>query len=124
MAASADAAPNQTLYVSNVYDKLKKEGEHITASPAPRLSFWLGATPTLISLWCAETQRCLYALFGQFGKIVDVVCMRTQDLRGQAWVAFADITAATNALRSLQDFPFFDKPLVRCAATRDPCTNL
>lgn len=26
---------------------------------------------------------------------------------------FADIAGATNALRSMQDFPFFDKPMVR-----------
>lgn len=39
--------------------------------------------------------------------------MKTERLRGQAWIAFADITAATNALRAMQDFPFYDKPLVR-----------
>ena len=52
-------------------------------------------------------------MFSQFGKILDVVCLKTYRLRGQAWVVFADISGATNALRSLQDFPFFDKPLVR-----------
>jgi hypothetical protein len=31
----------------------------------------------------------------------------------QAWIVFADIAAATTALRSMQDFPFFDRPLVR-----------
>jgi hypothetical protein len=30
----------------------------------------------------------------------------------QAWVVFADIGAATNALRGMQNFPFFDKPMV------------
>ena len=38
--------------------------------------------------------------------------MSTANLRGQAWVAFADIGAATNALRSMQEFPFFDRPMV------------
>lgn len=61
----------------------------------------------------AEMKKCLYALFGQFGRIIDVVCMKTENLRGQAWVVFADITSATNALRSMQDFPFFNKPMVR-----------
>ena len=54
----------------------------------------------------------MYGLFGQFGKIIDVVCMKTEKLRGQAWVVFADVTAATNAMRAMQDFPFFGKPMV------------
>lgn len=59
-----------------------------------------------------ETKKLLYGLFGQFGKILDVVCLKTPRLRGQAWVVFADVTAATNALRSMQGFPFYDKPIV------------
>lgn len=53
-------------------------------------------------------------MFSQFGKVLDVVCMTTFRLRGQAWIVFADITAATNALNSMQGFPFFGKPMVRC----------
>lgn len=33
-------------------------------------------------------------------------------MRGQAFVAFKDINSATNALRSMQGFPFYDKPMV------------
>lgn len=50
-------------------------------------------------------------MFSQFGKIVDVVVMKTLRLRGQAWIVFADVGGATNALRSMQGFPFFDKPM-------------
>jgi hypothetical protein len=80
-----DIAPNQTLFVSNLQINIRKH----------------------------ELKKILYALFGQFGKIVDVVAMRSDKLRGQAWIVFADIAAATTALRSMQDFPFFDRPLVR-----------
>jgi U2 small nuclear ribonucleoprotein B'' len=59
-----------------------------------------------------EFKRCLYALFGQFGKVIDVVCMKTPNLRGQAWIVFADIESATNALRATQEFPFFGKNMV------------
>ncbi len=59
----------------------------------------------------AEKRKCLYALFGQFGQVIDVVCMGTERLRGQAWVAFADLAAAAAALRALQGFPFFGRPL-------------
>jgi U2 small nuclear ribonucleoprotein B'' len=61
----------------------------------------------------AELKKCLYAMFSQFGKIVDVVCLKTYRLRGQAWIVFADVAAATNALRTMQGFVFFDKPMVR-----------
>ncbi|KDD74169.1 hypothetical protein H632_c1514p1 [Helicosporidium sp. ATCC 50920] len=78
-----DIPPNHTIYLRNVYDKLKKD----------------------------ETQRLLYALFGQFGRILDVVVMSGVRLRGQAWIAFSDVGAATNALRAMQNFPFYGKPL-------------
>lgn len=60
----------------------------------------------------AELKKCLYTIFSQFGKIIDVVALKTYRLRGQAWVVFAEISGATNALRSMQGFPFFDKPMV------------
>lgn len=78
-----DIPPNQTLYVNNLPEKIKKH----------------------------ELKQLLYALFGQFGKIVDVVTMRTDKLRGQAWVVFADIASSTSALRGMQGFPFYEKPI-------------
>lgn len=62
--------------------------------------------------WYAELKKILYALFGQCGKVIDVVVMKTEKLRGQAWIVFADITSATNALRMLNEFPLYGKPLV------------
>jgi RNA recognition motif-containing protein len=60
----------------------------------------------------AELKKSLYAVFSQFGKIVDIVACKTLKLRGQAWVVFEDVTSATNALRQMQDFPFYDKSMV------------
>eukprot|EP00850_Spirogloea_muscicola_P023097 SM000328S12467 [mRNA] locus=s328:80075:81541:- [translate_table: standard] len=59
----------------------------------------------------AELKKSLYAVFSQFGKILDIVALKTLKLRGQAWVVFDDITSATNALRQMQGFPFYDKPM-------------
>jgi RNA recognition motif-containing protein len=59
-----------------------------------------------------ELRKALYAMFSQFGKIIDVVCLKTLRMRGQAWVVFADVGAATNAKNTMQNFPFFDKPIV------------
>lgn len=54
----------------------------------------------------------MYAMFSQFGKIIDVVALKTLRLRGQAWIVFTDVSSATNALRTMQGFPFFEKPIV------------
>lgn len=78
-----DIPPNQTIYVNNLHEKLNKQ----------------------------ELKKCLHAMFSQFGKILDVVALKTYRLRGQAWVVFADAAAATSALRQMQGFPFFDKPI-------------
>ena len=66
-------------------------------------------------------KKCLYAVFSQFGKIMDIVVMKGHRLRGQAWVVFADISSATAALRAMQGFPFFDKPMVRSCLTTAMC---
>jgi len=63
-------------------------------------------------VFCAELKRSLYALCSQYGRILDVVALKTQKLRGQAWVVFSEITAATNAFRGLQDFDFYGKKMV------------
>lgn len=60
-----------------------------------------------------ETRKLLYALFGQFGRVIDVVHVRREELRGRAWIVYEDVTGAANALRNLQDFPFYGTPLVR-----------
>lgn len=61
----------------------------------------------------AELKQCLFEMFSQFGRVLDVVCLKTLRLRGQAWVVFTDAASATNALRTMQGFPFFEKPMVR-----------
>ncbi|KAG6751380.1 hypothetical protein POTOM_045914 [Populus tomentosa] len=82
---TGDIPPNQTIYVKNLNEKVKKE----------------------------ELKRSLYCLFSQYGRILDVVALKTAKLRGQAWVVFSEVTAASNAVRQMQGFPFYDKPMVR-----------
>ena len=38
--------------------------------------------------------------------------MSSQRLRGQAWVVFDEISSATAAIRAMQGFDFFNKPMV------------
>uniref|UniRef100_G3Q7Z9 Small nuclear ribonucleoprotein polypeptide B2 n=1 Tax=Gasterosteus aculeatus aculeatus TaxID=481459 RepID=G3Q7Z9_GASAC len=78
-----DIRPNHTIYINNINDKIKKD----------------------------EMKRSLYALFSQFGQIIDIVAMKTTKMRGQAFVVFKELAASTNALRQLQGFPFYNKPM-------------
>lgn len=61
---------------------------------------------------CTELKRSLYALFSQFGHVVDIVALKTMKMRGQAFVIFKELGSSTNALRQLQGFPFYGKPMV------------
>ena len=64
-------------------------------------------------LYFSELKKSLYAIFSQFGQILDIVALKTLKMRGQAFVIFKEINSAANALRSMQGFPFYDKPMVR-----------
>ena len=76
--------PNATLYVKNIDWKVKK--------------------PLL--------KRALYALFSRHGKVLEVIVLRRDGLRGQAWVIMEDVQAATAALQAENGFTFFEKDLV------------
>ncbi|GAB2234109.1 hypothetical protein Droror1_Dr00003346 [Drosera rotundifolia] len=91
---SGDIPPNQTIYIRNLNEKVKKE----------------------------ELKRSLYCLFSQYGRILDVVALKTPKLRGQAWVAFSEVPAASSAVRQMQNFPFYDKPMrIQYAKTKSDC---
>lgn len=76
--------PNQTLYLKNIDWKVKK--------------------PLL--------KRALYSLFTRHGKVLEVIVLRRDGLRGQAWVVFEDVQAATAALQAENGFTLFGKDLV------------
>jgi len=70
-----------------------------------------------------ELRRQLYCLFGSYGKVIDVVATRIDGMRGQAFVVFRDLQSATSALRALDGFEFYEKPLVLdYARTRSKAT--
>eukprot|EP00992_Anisonema_acinus_P005958 TRINITY_DN19552_c0_g1_i1.p1 TRINITY_DN19552_c0_g1~~TRINITY_DN19552_c0_g1_i1.p1 ORF type:complete len:248 (+),score=92.97 TRINITY_DN19552_c0_g1_i1:53-796(+) len=75
--------PQQALYINNLNDKIQKE----------------------------ELRRSLYLLFSQYGPVMDIVATKVWRMRGQAFIVFKDVNAATTALRQLQGLFFFDKPM-------------
>jgi len=84
MDVTAVGVPNETIYCTNLTDKVPKE----------------------------DLKRSLYMLFLTYGPILDVVALKTMKMRGQAHITFRDRAAATQALRALQGFEFFGKPMV------------
>jgi len=83
IAIAMDTRPNHSIYINNLNEKIKKD----------------------------DLKKSLYAIFSQFGQILDIVALKTLKMRGQAFVIFKEISSATNALRSMQGFPFYDKPM-------------
>lgn len=83
MKDAAEPGPNQTIYVNNINEKIKKD----------------------------DLKKAMYCMFSQFGPILDVVASKTVTMRGQAFIVFGDVTHAATALRSMQGFPFYDKQL-------------
>lgn len=79
----SDLPPNQTLYVNNLNDKINNE----------------------------TLKKSLREVFAAFGGIMDIIAMKSLKRRGQAWIIFKEISSATNALKSLQGFPFYNKPM-------------
>lgn len=78
-----EARPNHTIYINNLNEKIKKD----------------------------DLKKSLYAIFSQFGQILDIIARKTLKTKGQAFVIFKDVNSATNAMRSMQGFPFYDKPM-------------
>lgn len=76
--------PNQTIYINNLNDKIKK----------------------------FQLRKSLYYAFSAFGYIFDIVTLKTEKLRGQAWIVFDSIETATNAVKSMNGFMFFGKEMV------------
>ena len=81
--AIAEIPQNMTIYINNLNEKIKLD----------------------------ELKKSLHAVFSQFGKILEVLAFKTLKHKGQAWVVFEDVNSASNALRQMQGFPFYDKPM-------------
>merc|ERR1712070_1206971 len=79
--ATMDIPPNHTIYIQNLNDKVKRK----------------------------DLVKGLYAAFSQFGQILDIMAQTSYKMRGQAFIVFQEISSATNALRQMQNFPFYDK---------------
>ena len=78
-------AKHLRLYLTNLPDKLQKQ----------------------------DLKRELYMLFSTYGTVLDIVAQKTMKMRGQAHIVFKDVQTAAQAMRQLEGFVFFGKPMVR-----------
>ena len=113
--AGTEVPQNMTIYVNNLNEKIKIEGTvpsfvFCTLSFS-RLRYFFHFNFNYYFL-NAELKKSLRAVFSQFGKILEVLAFKTLKHKGQAWVVFEDVNSASNALRQMQGFPFYDKPMV------------
>ncbi|KAJ2776445.1 hypothetical protein H4R18_005665 [Coemansia javaensis] len=79
----ASIPPNQTLYIRNLNDKIHKD----------------------------TLKHTLYGLCVAYGRVLDIVALKTIKMRGQAFVVFDDITAAAAALRQLNGRQILGRPM-------------
>ena len=104
-----DLPPSHTLYCNNLNDKVKVEGEQTTTTTTR------STNQCAHDLWNTndntDLKTELYLLMTQYGPVLDVVAQKTPKKRGQAFVVFRDIAAATAAMRALQGKSFLSKPM-------------
>ncbi|EJD01171.1 RNA-binding domain-containing protein [Fomitiporia mediterranea MF3/22] len=80
---SGAIAPNPTLYVNNLNDKINKD----------------------------ELKKQLFSFFTTYGRVIDIIAIKSARMKGQAFVVFADLPEATTAMRACEGMIFYDKPL-------------
>jgi len=85
--------------------------------PPPEMN---GTEPTTLTLYVNNLNdkintdilsKGLREIFSAFGEIQDLVCMKSLRRRGQAWVVFKELPSSGAALKALQGFPFYNKPI-------------
>ncbi|KAJ2007482.1 U2 small nuclear ribonucleoprotein B'' [Coemansia sp. RSA 2673] len=79
----ASIPPNQTIYFRNLNDKIQKD----------------------------ILKQTLYSLCIAYGRILDIVALKTAKMRGQAFIVFGDIAGSTAALRQLNGRHLFGRPM-------------
>ncbi|TPX30279.1 hypothetical protein SeMB42_g07937 [Synchytrium endobioticum] len=75
--------PNHTLYVHNLNEKINLEA----------------------------LKKSLRVLFQDYGQVLDIVVGKSIVRRGQAFIVFREVESATKALKEVQGFPLYGKPM-------------
>lgn len=91
------AAPIATVYARNLEERVKAE----------------------------PLKEALFAVFSEYGNIIDVVAKKNLKAKGQAFIVFDNPESAARAVEEVQGFELYDKPMVLAIAkTRSDATVL
>lgn len=93
--------PNHTVYINNLNEKVRKDGMYW---------FLLGHYGCITFL--LELKRNLYALFCQYGPILELICVKALKMKGQAFIVYHHLKSAELAIQHLDGVNFYDKPMV------------
>ncbi|KAI4235680.1 MAG: hypothetical protein LQ349_002988 [Xanthoria aureola] len=87
--------PNSTVYVKNLQERIKID----------------------------DLKEALTEIFSEYGTVIDLVAKKNLKARGQAFVVFEDVESAERAIKEVQGFELFEKPmLLDYAKTRSDAT--
>ncbi|KAL8639782.1 MAG: hypothetical protein Q9226_008829 [Calogaya cf. arnoldii] len=87
--------PNSTVYVKNLEERIKID----------------------------DLKEALTEIFSEYGTVIDLIAKKNLKARGQAFVVFEDVESAERAIKEVQGFELFEKPmLLDYAKTRSDAT--
>ncbi len=70
-----------------------------------------------------QLKEALTDIFSEYGNVIDLVAKTNLKAKGQAFVVFDDVEAAERAIKEIQGFELFEKPmLLDFAKTRSDAT--
>ncbi|KAL8765400.1 MAG: hypothetical protein Q9209_007506 [Squamulea sp. 1 TL-2023] len=76
--------PNSTVYVKNLEERIKID----------------------------DLKEALTEIFSEYGTVIDLVAKKNLKAKGQAFVVFEDVEAAERAIKEVQGFELFEKPML------------
>lgn len=109
-----EVVATETLYIQNLNEKIKVDGKK-SRSTLYCCTMWdhcLMFVSVLVVM-----KATLKALFKSYGTVLDVTAHRNLRMRGQAFVSFDSSEVASKALKEVNRFPLYAKPMVRPYAT-------
>lgn len=59
-----------------------------------------------------DLKEALTEIFSEYGNVIDLVAKKNLKARGQAFVVFEDVEAAERAIKEVQGFELFEKPML------------
>ncbi|KAI9705632.1 MAG: hypothetical protein M1836_006388 [Candelina mexicana] len=115
VATNGDKPPNSTY---SLCESLQKQ-----AHPIPPTNPVLQVRNLEERIKPAELKEALTEIFSEYGNVIDLVAKKNLKARGQAFVVFDTPEAAERAIKEIQGFELFDKPmLLDYARTRSDAT--